>query len=164
MSAGVPSGRTVSYTRARSARDRRSNTCPGADQLRCKGSSTTARACATSSRGSRSGTHLGLQRGDSCWVNETCGCAASSHPAPERSRPKVATVGGFRPCSYGESVGREGPARRASSSWVSPELTRTCSSSSAAFIILLVYPIRYHIHSDTDVGWPHRPTNSFGAP
>jgi len=55
----------------------------------------------------------------------------------------VATVGDFRPCSYADSVGREVPARRASSSWVSPELTRTCSSSSAAPITPTVYPIRY---------------------
>jgi hypothetical protein len=55
----------------------------------------------------------------------------------------VATVGDFRPCSYADSVGREVPARRASSSWVSPELTRTCSSRSAASIIPIAYPIRY---------------------
>jgi hypothetical protein len=83
---GLPSCRTASYTPARSARDRRSNMRPGADQLRCNGSSTTARACATSSRGKWSGTHVGLPRGDGCWVNETCGCAASSHSASERSR------------------------------------------------------------------------------
>jgi hypothetical protein len=44
-------------------------------------------------------------------------------------------VGDFRPCSYADSVGREVPARRASSSWVSPELTRTRSSSSAPSIV-----------------------------
>jgi hypothetical protein len=164
MSAGLPSCRTISYTRARSARDRRSNTRPGADQLRCNGSSTTARARITSSRGSRSGTHTGLPRAEGSWVNETCGCAASSHPAPERSRAKVATVGDFRPCSYADSVGREVPARRASSSWVRPELTRTCSSSSAALIMHLVYPIRYRIRSDTDAGWRPVAQSSFRAP
>jgi hypothetical protein len=60
----------------------------------------------------------------------------------------VATVGDFRPCSYADSVGREVPARRASSSWLRPELTRTCSSNSAAFITRLLYPMRYRIRSD----------------
>ena len=120
---------------------RRSNTRPGADQFKCSGNSTTARARATSSRGSRSGTQTGLPRADACWVNDACGSAASSQPAPERSRAKVATVGDFRPCSYADSVGRDVPARRASSSWVRPELTRTRSSSSAASVIHLVYPI-----------------------
>src|SRR3984885_11476442 len=92
MSEGLPSRRTTSYTRARSPRDRRSNARPGADQLRCNGSSTTARARATSSRGSRSGTQADRPRADGRWVNDTCGSAASSHPAPERSRAKVATV------------------------------------------------------------------------
>jgi AraC-like DNA-binding protein len=32
-------------------------------------------------------------------MNDTCGCAASSHPASDSSRAKVATVGDFRPCS-----------------------------------------------------------------
>ena len=164
MSAGLPSCRTISYTRARSARDRRSNTRPGADQLRCNGSSTTARARATSSRGSRSGTHAGLPRADGRWVNDTCGSAASSHPAPDRSRAKVATVGDFRPCSYADSVGREVPARRASSSWVRPELARTRSSSSAAFIIHLVYPMRYRIRSDTNADWRSWARSSFWAP
>jgi hypothetical protein len=59
------------------------------------------------------------------------------------SRAKVATVGDFRPRSYADSVGREVPARRASSSWVSPELVRTCSSRSAASITPTVYPIGY---------------------
>ena len=40
-------------------------------------------------------------------------------------------MGDFRPCSYADSVGREVPARRASSSWVRPELARTRSSSSS---------------------------------
>jgi hypothetical protein len=50
---------------------------------------------ATSSRGRRSGTHVGLPRADGCWANDTCGSAASSHPALDRSRAKVATVGDF---------------------------------------------------------------------
>jgi hypothetical protein len=56
----------------------------------------------------------------------------------------VATVGDFRPCSYADSVGREVPARRASSSWVRPELTRTCSSNSAAFIVHLACGVSPH--------------------
>src|ERR1700733_1372878 len=164
MSEGLPSCRTTSYTRARSARDLRSNTRPGADQLRCNGSSTTARARATSSRGSRSGAHVGLPRAEGRWVNDTCGSAASSHPALDRSRAKVATVGDFRPCSYADSVGREVPARRASSSWVRPELARTCSSSSAAFIIHLVYPIRYRIRSDTIRTGTHGPRVHWSRP
>jgi hypothetical protein len=48
----------------RSARELSSNTRPGADQFRCGGSSTVANARATSSRGSRSGTHNGRPRGD----------------------------------------------------------------------------------------------------
>ncbi len=143
MSAGVPSCSTISYTRARSARDLRSNTRPGADQLRCSGSSTAAKARLTSRRGSRSGVQVGFPCADPCWVNDTCGSAARSHPAWARSRAKVATVGDFRPCSYADSVGREVPARRASSSWVRPELTRTRSSSSEASSIHPVYPIGY---------------------
>ena len=76
----------------------------------------------------------------------------------------MATVGDFRPCSYADSVGREVPARRASSSWVRPELTRTCSSSSAAFIIRLVYPMRYSIRLDTNAGWHSWARSSFRAP
>ena len=55
----------------------------------------------------------------------------------------MATVGDFRPCSYADNVGREVPARRASSSWVRPERSRMLSSSSAASIIYVVYPMRY---------------------
>ena len=49
----------------------------------------------------------------------------------------MATVGDFRPCSYADSVGREVPARRASSSCVRPELSRILSSSSAASMTVL---------------------------
>jgi hypothetical protein len=48
-------------------------------------------------RGSRSGTHADLPRADGRWVNDTCGSAASSHPALDRNRARVATVGDFRP-------------------------------------------------------------------
>ena len=99
MSAGAPSCRTISYARARSPRDRRLNTRPGADQLRCSGNSTAANARDRSSRGSMSGTQTGFPSVDGCWENDGCGCADNSHPAPERSRAKVATVGDFRPCS-----------------------------------------------------------------
>jgi hypothetical protein len=40
---------------------------PGADQFRCNGSCTAAKAHVTSGRGSLSGTRIGFPRADGCW-------------------------------------------------------------------------------------------------
>lgn len=145
MSVGRPSCSTISYTRARSARELRSNTRPRADQFRCSGNCTRAKASATSSRGRRSGTQTGLPRELSRWVNVTCGLVVSSQPASERSREKVATVGDFRPRSYADRVVRDVPARRASSSCVKPASARARSSSSKGSTLpTLMYSIGYN--------------------